>query len=125
MTSNKSEVVEVALVSYIDFCLFERFLCEGFCLAVKEQVVDKEEWLDINHWPQRHSHDEIFVGDKENKWLDIEHIICPEPYSSDESFVGLDAEEPVFYEKDENDIYDIICPDCPSNEAVLEMLMSA
>jgi hypothetical protein len=43
MTSNKSEVVEVALVSYIDFCLFESFLCEGFCLAVKEQVADKEE----------------------------------------------------------------------------------
>jgi hypothetical protein len=29
-TSNESEVVEVALVSYMDFCLFERFLCEGF-----------------------------------------------------------------------------------------------
>jgi hypothetical protein len=32
--------------------------------------------------------------------------------------VGLDAEEPVFYEKYEIDIYDIICLDYHSNEAV-------
>jgi hypothetical protein len=46
--------------------------------------------------------------------LDIDHIIWPEHH--DEIFVGLDAEEPVFYEEDEIDIYYIICLDCPSIE---------
>jgi hypothetical protein len=31
------EVVEVALVSYIDYCSFERFPCEGFCLVVRNR----------------------------------------------------------------------------------------
>jgi hypothetical protein len=58
--SNESGVVEVALVFYIDYCLFERLPCNGFCLVVK-QVVDKENWLDINHinWLEPHSCDEI------------------------------------------------------------------
>jgi hypothetical protein len=49
-------------------------------LIIKEQVVDEEKWLDINHiiCLERHSHDEIFVVNKENKWLDIDHIICLE-----------------------------------------------
>jgi hypothetical protein len=48
------------------------------------------------------------VVDEENRWLDIDHIIFPESYSSNKIFVGLDAEDPVLYEKDEIDEIDEI-----------------